>query len=161
MADTVAPSGIRVNDLPLVVQRVALQQQLGLADSTYTATTPAHDPSYCFGDEQLPAPFHFARYRAACYWQKGDTLTFLQTLPGASRLQVQIGPHRLTERTTLADLQPLFPASYQHALQREANGQEFLTLYPPAAVATDTWYTLVVENGRLTQFLHVFNCTYD
>jgi hypothetical protein len=161
VADTVAPGSIRVNGWPLMVGRETLRQQLGPPDSAYTAPTPASDTLYCFGDAQLPESYAFEQYGAACYWHRGDTLTFLQTRRVGAPLRVDIGLHRLTEGTTLADLQRLFPASYRHARQREARGRQLLLLFPPAAAATDTWYTLVVENGHLTQFLHVFNCTYD
>jgi hypothetical protein len=160
-ADTVLPASIMVNGLPLVVRRAELRQQLGPADSTYTAPTPTSDPAYCFGDAQLPEPCHFERYGASIYWQQGDTLTFLQTRRGGAPLRVQIGPHHISERTTRADLQRMFPASYENEFQRGVNGQQLFVLYPPAPLAAGAWYTLIIENGHVAQFLNVYNCTFD
>ncbi|MDO7874372.1 hypothetical protein Q5H93_06480 [Hymenobacter sp. ASUV-10] len=155
--DTVLPASIRVGGLPLVVDRQELQRHFGPPDSTYVARTV--DAESCFEpDDDTTARFEV--YQNQVYLCDGEQRTFLQSQRRAPHLLVQLGTRRLTERTTPDDLQIMFPTSYQHS-QREADGRQYFYWYPPALLAPDEWYVLIIENGRARQFKHQVNCVYD
>ncbi len=118
------------------------------------------DSESCFTPADSLAAFE--DYRGLLYLREGEQLTFLQTRRPAPHLRLQIGPHRITERTRLAELQKMFPRSYRD-LGRSEDGRRTLFLYPPAHAAAYawTWYAIVVEHDRVVQFCNVVNCEYD
>ncbi|MDO7874366.1 hypothetical protein Q5H93_06450 [Hymenobacter sp. ASUV-10] len=154
--DTISLARIWVNGEPLTTSRRELRRTYGLAD---TAFVEYHDDiASCLPSIDSLAAFEV--YNRTLYLRDGPRLVFMQTWPPDSVFSVQVGAHRIDNRTALADLRRWFPRSSKEFGNRgHTHGEEalFLLEEPGSDFEADR-LAFVVRDGRIVQYKYALWC---